>query len=87
MTARAGALSRFTAGFAGFTADLAVLGPEGRRPLVDFAAARPFALPFADLAGFRLAPAVFLCLVSLAMQYLLGESAGALALRMRPDRL
>jgi hypothetical protein len=54
---------------------------------VDFAAARPFALPFADLAGFRLAPAVFLCLVSLAMQYLLGESAGALALRMRPDRL
>ena len=51
-----------------------------RRPEDVLAAGRLFAFPVADLAGLRFAPVLFLCLVSLAMQSLLGgacERTGA----------
>ena len=43
-----------------------------RRPEEVLAAGRLFAFPVAALAGFRFTPAIFLCLVCLAMQSQLG---------------
>ena len=48
-----------------------------RRPEEVLAAGRLFAFPVADFAGLRFTPALFLCLVCLAMQSQLGEPAHA----------
>ena len=68
--------SRFAGGFAVLAAARATGLPAPRmgtrRPEDVLAAGRLLAFPVADLAGLRFAPVLFLCLVSLAMQSLLG---------------
>jgi hypothetical protein len=79
LTAREATASRFAGGFAALAAARAAgfAAPRvgARRPEDVFAAGRLFAFPVADLAGLRFAPALFLCLVSLAMQSLLGGAS------------
>ena len=77
---------RFAAGVAAFAAGFGALRAATRRPEVDPAAGLPLALTFAALAGLRFAPALFLCLVSLAMQSRLRGPRASPELRARPDR-